>query len=204
MRYLSNCILFITIISILRGKSIPQFYCNEETLGDIFSNTAQNYPSHVALIFENEYINYQQINKMAIDAAKKLLIHIPLLITTQCVIAIYLPRGIQLHLLQLSIIKTGSTLLSFDIDTPIDRINLCLKDAVASAIISMSDALFFCPSINPNQLITGSIHHAKHNLSQSPEQRELFLEKTVHSNCIAYIIYTSGSTGILIILKISN
>ena len=52
---------------------------------------------------------------------------------------LWLPRGLDLLVMQLAITKAGAAWLPFDADVPTDRIGVCLEDASAAGLVVHSD-----------------------------------------------------------------
>ena len=154
----------------------------EETLSEIFKTTVINYPYNIALIDGERVYTYHDINELSHTIACNLN---ALKIGKGDVIGLYLPRGAELLITQLSVTKSGATWLPFDIDTPQDRISICLRDSKASGILSLKSY--------------------GNKLSDIPTKNLFFEDLQVKNNSklkndtlpedIAYIIYTSGSTG---------
>ena len=102
------------------------------------------------------------------------------------IVGLWLPRGIDLLVMQLGIAKTGAAWLPFDSETPVDRIKVCLDDANAAGLLSCAasaDALaeLACPLWTAEAMM---LPHAA-----GPRRQNVL---PTHP---AYVIYTSGSTG---------
>ncbi|CAK0761677.1 Non-ribosomal peptide synthetase-like protein [Gammaproteobacteria bacterium] len=164
----------------LFGQDRPDLL-RPETLPDIFENTAKCFPNQVALIFEGKSFTYRELDHAA-DCAAHHLIHFG--IRPGQFVGLWLPRGIQLLVMQLAISKAGAAWLPFDADAPRARIQDCLLDAGATAIILETQDSGDWPidTLNPRDLATeptGTWLRCTERLSTHP----------------AYAIYTSGSTG---------
>ncbi|MGB4811330.1 MAG: Pls/PosA family non-ribosomal peptide synthetase [Methylophilaceae bacterium] len=158
----------------------------QEVLADIFEVTAQHYPQQTALIFGDRQLTYGELNALSNGAASHL---INAGVVAGQIVGLWLPRGIDLLVMQLAIAKAGAAWLPFDADTPIDRVGVCLNDAKAVGLISCVD---FISTSNSNQSLP-AIWYAAHLLT-SPEGT-LKKRHGVLSEHPAYVIYTSGSTG---------
>ncbi len=55
------------------------------------------------------------------------------------IVGLFLPRGIDLLVMQLAIAKAGTAWLPSDPDTPVERIASCLDDALAAGIVSCNE-----------------------------------------------------------------
>jgi len=145
-----------------------------ETLIDIFSITSQTYPHKIACKFHNDEITYSQLDKKSNAIAHKLK---NLNIGQGDIVGVYLPRGINLHIAILGILKTGAAYIPCDSEMPIDRVVSILEEnhlKYCFAESNISDSLI-CIHDDFNSL-GSEINFA------SPENT-------------AYVIFTSGSTG---------
>lgn len=169
--------------SLLFGPAQADFI-RTETLADIFEASAQRDPQQTALIFQDHIVSYGELNNLSDIAASKL---IEQGIQAGQIIGLWLPRGINLLVMQLSIAKAGAAWLPFDADTPVDRIEICLSDANAAGLIS-------CDAFSPKlEALSAKIWVAEQLLL--PTQAPLTGRNGLLAEHPAYVIYTSGSTG---------
>ena len=179
----SNDISSRHLSDILYGASRPDLI-RSEILADLFEATADKLPEQAALIFADRIVSYSELNSYADIVASKL---IESGVQAGHIIGLWLPRGIDLLLMQVAIAKTGAAWLAFDAETPVERVTLCLEDANAFGILSCD---LFKAELNELQR---PIWTAEQMLipTAEPLQRR--------KNCLpsdpAYVIYTSGSTG---------
>ncbi|MES2206532.1 MAG: Pls/PosA family non-ribosomal peptide synthetase [Pseudomonadota bacterium] len=165
--------------SILSGASQPELI-RKEILADLLEATAQLYPNNTALIFQEKSLSYYELNMQADYVASWL---IASGVGAGDIVGLWLPRGIDLLVMQAGIAKSGAAWLPFDADTPIDRIETCLTDAKAVGLISnLSPSLPVFP-------------HRIWDAKQLREPTELQKRQEVDPSHPAYVIYTSGSTG---------
>lgn len=155
-----------------------------ETLADIFETTARDLPQQTALIFDGRQLSYGELNDLSDRVASRL---IDAGLQPGQIVGLWLPRGIELLVLQLGITKAGVAWLPFDADTPVDRIAVCLDDAHAAGLLS-------CDAFLPR------LHKAPHHLWTAeallaPHPAPLNRRAGVLPEHPAYVIYTSGSTG---------
>jgi non-ribosomal peptide synthetase-like protein len=155
-----------------------------ETLADIFEATANLLPQQTALVFEARTLSYSELNDLGDIAASRL---IEDGVRPGQIVGLWLPRGIDLLVMQLAIAKAGAAWLPFDADTPVDRIAICLIDANAAGLISCDASLANLHEF-PKKIWTAE------NLL-SPQPALLIRRKDVLPEHPAYVIYTSGSTG---------
>jgi non-ribosomal peptide synthetase-like protein len=167
---------------ILRGPQRADLV-RAEVLADLFEATAQQYPGSTALVFGAQSLSYQALDARADTAAAHLL---AAGIGPGDIVGLWLPRGMDLLVMQLGIAKAGAAWLPLDADTPVDRIAVCLADANAKGVVS-------CTAFAPRMAHTPHTVWTAEALSEplaQPQRRSGVLPS--HP---AYVIYTSGSTG---------
>ena len=156
----------------------------KEILADIFEATAQRLPNQTALIFGDTKLSYSELNDRANLAASNL---IDLGVKPGQIIGLWLPRGIDLLVMQLAIAKTGAAWLPFDADTPAERIAVCLNDADAFGIISCDAFIKHLGHLQANIWYAASLFKLAN--------KALNIRNGALPEHPAYVIYTSGSTG---------
>lgn len=158
-----------------------------EVLADLLEATAARVPNQVALIFGAQHLTYHALNQHAGRVASRLA---EAGVRPGQIIGLWLPRGIDLLVMQAGIAKVGAAWLPFDADTPVERIAVCLDDANAAGIVSCEQFLG-----NLRQLAS-TIWIAENLLNSAvPLQTLLRRPEGLSPHHPAYVIYTSGSTG---------
>jgi non-ribosomal peptide synthetase component F len=169
---------------IIHGPDRPDLL-RSENLADLFEATAERVPARTALIFGEREISYGELDAQANGAASKL---IEAGVRPGHIVGLWLPRGIELLVMQLAIAKTGAAWLPFDADTPPERIAACLDDADATGIVA-------CATLGSQRLaIDRPLWTAEALLGGDPEA-PLSRRQGALPDHPAYVIYTSGSTG---------
>ncbi|MCH8618523.1 Pls/PosA family non-ribosomal peptide synthetase [Undibacterium sp. TS12] len=168
---------------ILYGEQKPDFL-REEVLADLLEASALAYPDKTALIYAEQSLSYRQLNDNADRVAS-------ILIAAGAgpgkIVGLWLPRGINLLIMQAAIAKSGAAWLPFDADTPIDRIAVCLNDANAIGILSCRALKTSLDELSCQKWL------AEDALAQT--EQVLMRRSAVKGTDPAYVIYTSGSTG---------
>ena len=168
---------------ILLGPVQPELI-RAEVLADQLEATAARVPEKTALIFGERHLTYRELNAHADRVASHL---IEAGVKPGQIVGLWLPRGIDLLVMQAGIAKTGAAWLPFDADTPVERIAVCLEDANAPGILSCAE---FAPRLAgcARPVWTAEALAAP---AKTPLRRP---EGALPSDP-AYVIYTSGSTG---------
>lgn len=156
-----------------------------EIVADLFEATAARVPAQTALIFGECELSYGELDSQANLAASKL---IEAGVRPGSIVGLWLPRGIELLVMQLAIAKTGAAWLPLDADTPSERVAVCLDDADAVGIVI--DAAFA-----PRLAIERPLWIAAALLGDAPGGMALRRREGAQPDHPAYVIYTSGSTG---------
>lgn len=154
-----------------------------EVLADMLEATAVRLPHQVALISGDCQLSYQALNAQADQVASWLM---QAGVQPGQIVGLWLPRGIELLVMQAGIAKAGAAWLPFDADTPVERIGVCLEDANAVGIVT-------CAAFAPFLGAFGrTVWTAEDLLVPS---LPLCRRDGVLPTHPAYVIYTSGSTG---------
>jgi len=170
-------------LSTLSGPAQPELI-RIEILADLFEATARRLPGKTALHFGNRAISYGVLDELADRVAARL---IEAGVRPGQIVGLWLPRGIDLLVMQLGIAKAGAAWLPFDSETPVDRIKVCLADANAAGLLTCAAsadllAELACPVWTAEAL---SLPLA----APGPRRQGVLPDHP------AYVIYTSGSTG---------
>jgi non-ribosomal peptide synthetase-like protein len=170
---------------VLYGSVRPDLL-REEILADLLEATAASHPGKVALIEGGRQITYGELDRLAGLGAARL---IDAGIGAGDILGLWLPRGIELLVMQAAIAKAGAAWLPVDADTPVERLLVCLEDAKAAGVLTASG---FAPQLEgaPYPLFTAE------DLLAAPAAGFVARQRgPVSPDAPAYVIYTSGSTG---------
>ena len=168
---------------VLRGPVRPDLI-RSEVLADLFETSARRAPEQVALIHGSRQLRYGELDAAADRAASRL---IEAGVRPGQNVGLFLPRGIDLLVMQLAIAKTGAAWLPSDADTPVERIASCLDDARAVGIVSCDE---FAPRLTTLGRPVWTAETLLSEAAFTPQRRQGAAPQ--HP---AYVIYTSGSTG---------
>ncbi|MDB5137738.1 MAG: peptide synthetase, partial [Mucilaginibacter sp.] len=171
-------------LSIVIGADRPDLI-REETLVDLFSESARKYENKTALIFHDRQLTYGELDRWS-DAVAAYLIKNG--IGRKSNVGVWWQRGFELHVAILGIIKAGAAYVPVDREIPAERVEVILTEVGAAACFSMQQLNVKCKMLQvpspPNSSTEG-----RALLKVSPLGGDL-----EGADC-AYVLYTSGSTG---------
>ncbi|MDN0201308.1 amino acid adenylation domain-containing protein, partial [Streptomyces sp. S.PNR 29] len=157
------------------------------TLPHLFEKQATARPTAPALIHDDLTLTYAQLNTRANQLARLLIAHGA---GPEQLIALALPRGIEMVTAILAVLKAGAAYLPLDPNHPLDRITYTLHDADPLLTITTGETTSCLPT--DTRCITLDDPATTQELAGLPEHNP---PHTSHPHHPAYIIYTSGSTG---------
>jgi non-ribosomal peptide synthetase-like protein len=170
---------------VLYGPHQPELL-RDEILADLLEASARRAPDQPALVSGERRLSYRELDEQASLAASRL---IETGIGPGDIVGLWMPRGIELLIMQAAIAKTGAAWLPVDEDTPVERLLVCMDDAGSPALVSsarMRERL---------DGVTRVMHMAEDLLLPAPAGYTLQRRGQVSGGAPAYVIYTSGSTG---------
>jgi non-ribosomal peptide synthetase-like protein len=161
----------------------------EEILADLLEATAARHPEQIALISGERALSYRELNAQADLVGARL---IAAGVQPGQIVGLWLPRGIDLLVLQAGIAKAGVAWLPVDEDTPVERLQVCLDDADGAGVLT-SAAL--APRLATLAGFARPVWSAEALLAPPSADETLNRRGPVSPDVPAYVIYTSGSTG---------
>ncbi|WP_276730918.1 non-ribosomal peptide synthetase [Bacillus sp. (in: firmicutes)] len=159
------------------------------SIKNLFEKQAILTPERIALICDDDQVNYQELNEKA-NRLAHLLIEKGL--GPEQFVALSLPRSPEMVVSMLAVLKTGAAYLPLDPEFPADRISYMLEDAKPSCIITTEEIAARLPdNLAVPQLVLDQAVTQEVVKRYSPDNPNVSVS-LAHP---AYIIYTSGSTG---------
>ncbi|MBN3895575.1 MAG: amino acid adenylation domain-containing protein [Nostoc sp. NOS(2021)] len=178
----------------------PKYKCTHH----LFEEQVKRTPNAIALVFENQQLTYQQLNRRANQLAHHLQ---KLGVKPEVAVGICLERSLDMLVALLAIFKAGGAYIPLDPNYPEERLAFMLEDSQLSLLLttekilqnSLSASVKALPKnnnkqspINPEQLTVICLDKDWEIINQeNPEN----LESNIEPTNLAYLIYTSGSTG---------
>ncbi len=159
------------------------------TLLDAFDGQVAQAPGATALIFEDRRMSYAQLDERAGRLARRLRARG---IGAEDVVAVALPRSLELMVALLGVLKAGAAYLPLDLDYPVERLDFMLADSGARIVlVGEPSALALDTDVERLAVAVAAAddadpdEHADDAVSAAP----------LAADRPAYLIYTSGSTG---------
>ncbi|WP_440054277.1 amino acid adenylation domain-containing protein [Pseudoalteromonas sp. T1lg65] len=156
---------------------------------ELFQDQLNTYAEAPAVIFDEQQLSYQELNYRANRLARYLQRNHQ--IGEGSLVAIALPRRIELLVALLAIHKCGAAFLPLDLTFPSERLEYILTDADV-ALVLVDEQSVDAPLMQSHQFVYVDIDDQAQAIR---EQSDTDLALTVKSQQLAYVIYTSGSTG---------
>jgi len=153
----------------------------EEILADLLEASARRTPQHIALISGTRRITYAELDQMAGLAASRLIANG---VQPGAMVGLWMPRGIDLLVMQAAIAKAGAAWLPIDEDTPVERLEVCMEDASAVGVVTSAS---FAPRLAG---LSTQSWTAEALLASSQPDEVIQVRGDVSPDLPAYVIYT--------------
>ncbi|SFB60741.1 non-ribosomal peptide synthase domain TIGR01720/amino acid adenylation domain-containing protein [Amycolatopsis marina] len=165
----------------------------DETVADMLAAQVERTPDETALVFGSHSLTYAELDARINRLARFLLARGA---GPERVVALALPRSIEMVVALFAVLRTGAAYLPLDLDHPAERLRLMLADTDPLCLLSVSavglteDAI--CLDAAGVVAELGALDAAAVTDAERPEFAHGVPGRLEHP---AYVIYTSGSTG---------
>lgn len=163
--------------AIVIGSIRPDFLV-EETLADQFRSSVARFPNKTAIEFGDRCTSYSELDQWS-DAMAAYLASTG--VGRGDMICVWYPRGLELHIAVLGIMKCGAAYVPLDKDMPAERVITVLEEVGANIYLS-PDAL----QVAATQVTV---------IPEPIQSQEIQINFGPQPDDTAYVLYTSGSTG---------
>ena len=157
------------------------------TVPELFATQADRTPDNTAVVFCDTALTYRELDERANRLAHRLT---GLGAGPETVVALALPRSVELTVAMLAVLKAGSAYLPVDPAYPIDRIAYMLDHARPALVLTHSAVADRLPARLAVRRVDDPAWLAA--LDAEPDHRPV---TPVRPGNPAYLTYTSGSTG---------
>ena len=162
------------------------------TLPALFEAQVRRSPEATALVFEEGTLSYIQLNTQANRLAHML---IGRGIGPENVVALALPRSLEMVVALLGILKAGAAYLPLDPDYPAERLAYMLQDAQPASVLTTAQIAQQLPNDFPQLLLDQPDTRSKLKQQSETNPSDAQRSAPLQPQHPAYVIYTSGSTG---------
>ncbi|MFC7820065.1 amino acid adenylation domain-containing protein, partial [Streptomyces sp. NPDC057367] len=160
----------------------------QQSAPEMFQAQVARTPDAVAVVYGATELSYAELE----TKANRLAHHLRGLgVGAESVVGVCLPRGVDLIVALLAVLKTGAAYVPLDVQYPAERLEFMLTDSGARVVLGRGDM---------SAVLSGPAVHVV-NLDDMRVARELATtpvtppEVAFETGGLAYVIYTSGSTG---------
>ncbi|WP_280400244.1 non-ribosomal peptide synthase/polyketide synthase, partial [Nocardia carnea] len=163
------------------------------TLASLFEVAASEHPQRTAVKFGDDRLSYSELDRRANVLARRLIAEGA---GPESLVAVLLPRSLDLVVALLAVIKSGAGYVPVDPDSPAERLAYVLGDARPATVVLDSTVPVDLPAgtsriaVDGFAVEAGDIEDADDGpITDADRLAPLRPDNT------AYVIYTSGSTG---------
>ena len=161
---------------------------NDLRIHQLFERQVEKTPNNTAVIFDDESLTYEQLNKKANQLAHYLQ---KLGVKPETLVGICLEPSLEMVISLLAILKVGGAYLPLDTNYPEQRLNFMVENSGINYLIGNREQGIG----NREQVVNWFIDISKIQ-SKISQEKDTNLDLKINRENLAYVIYTSGSTGI--------
>lgn len=158
----------------------------DQSLHQLFESQVERTPEATALVFENEELSYQEVNRRANQLAYYLREKGA---GPEVLIGLLFERSWEMVVASLAVLKSGAAYLPLDPTYPPERLNFMMEDAGIKLLLTQWPFMADLPAHKVEEICLDEISPA---LGAYEEQNP---DCQTSPDNLAYVIYTSGSTG---------
>ncbi|UVL58656.1 amino acid adenylation domain-containing protein [Pseudomonas sp. B21-035] len=159
-------------------------YSPWQPVSQLIEQQARRTPDACALLFANQQLSYGRLNQQANRLANRLQQHA---IGADSLVAIAMPRSLELVIGLLAILKAGAAYVPLDLELPRERLRFMIEDSAVQLLLTAQAYSGLGANLAP-ELMLDDLLDDEHGNDDTPLSH-------VQGSNLAYLIYTSGSTG---------
>ncbi|WP_289500830.1 amino acid adenylation domain-containing protein [Gloeocapsopsis sp. IPPAS B-1203] len=158
---------------------------NSTYIHQMFEAQVMQAPDAVAVVFDNKYFTYQQLNQRANQLAHYLQ---SLGVGPEVLVGICIERSLEMVVGLLGILKAGGAYVPLEPEYPLERLSFILQETQVEVLLTQKRLAQSLPTSRALICLDSDWEVI------SQQSKENLVCETTGSN-LAYVIYTSGSTG---------
>ncbi|PTR28917.1 non-ribosomal peptide synthase protein (TIGR01720 family)/amino acid adenylation domain-containing protein [Rhodococcus sp. OK519] len=167
----------------------------EQTVADLFAETAQRIPEATALVFGDDTVTYAALDARINRLARVLLAHGA---GPEKIVALALPRSVETVVALFAVLRTGAAYLPLELDHPAERLVGMLDDARPVTMLATTRAAEILSAATVDTILVDDsavLAGCDESALTAAELGGFAPGVPGRLDHPAYVIYTSGSTG---------
>ena len=165
-------------------------YQQAHCIHHLFEEQAARTPEAVAVVFEDEELTYEELNRRANQLAHRLQ---SLEVGPERLVALCVERSTTMVVGLLGILKAGAAYVPLDPSYPQERLAFMLADARVRALVTERSLRARLPEHGTPVVLLDNLEEEERTTTRAGEPGNPV--SGVRPDNLAYVIYTSGSTG---------
>jgi amino acid adenylation domain-containing protein/non-ribosomal peptide synthase protein (TIGR01720 family) len=161
-------------------------YPREQSIQQLFEEQVRRSPNNIAVIFENQKLSYEELNRWANQFAHYL---IKLGIGSEARVGICLERSVEMVVALLGIAKAGAVYVALDANSPSQRLEAMLQESAFRLLVTQSSLR---DRLEPVGVPIVCVEEARPAIATENSNNP---KMELGGDHLAYVSYTSGSTG---------
>ncbi|HMG76892.1 MAG TPA: amino acid adenylation domain-containing protein, partial [Pyrinomonadaceae bacterium] len=153
---------------------------------ELFQEQAERTPAATALVYEEEQLNYRELNRRANQLAHYLQ---GVGVGPETLVGICMERSVEMIVSLLAVLKAGAAYLPLDPEYPQERLSFMLEDARVAVVLTRRSLTSRLPDYQGPVL---DLDTEWDRIEAQPAENPV---SSATPENLAYVIYTSGSTG---------
>ncbi|MFD9975629.1 amino acid adenylation domain-containing protein [Streptomyces sp. NPDC059017] len=160
----------------------------------LFAEQVRTRPDAVALVLGDEALTYAELDARANRLAHALIARGA---GPERIVALALPRSVDLIVAEVAVLKSGAAYLPVDHDYPVDRVAYMLADSAPVCTVTTAETAGELPGRDGTAVLALDAPDTAAELAERPAHDPTDADRGAPLNVLgaACVIYTSGSTG---------
>ncbi|MGW0536590.1 amino acid adenylation domain-containing protein, partial [Streptomyces sp. NPDC003032] len=164
----------------------------DATWPTLFTAQARRTPSHTAVEYAGESLDYAGLDARSNRLARRLT---ALGVGPEDFVALAVPRSLDLAVAVLGILKSGAAYVPIDPEYPRERFRQIMAEATPAAVVTVSAVRDRLPAEATAAVVLLDAADGQHSVHEDAEVTDAERTRPLLPAHPAYVIHTSGSTG---------